>query len=148
MLFTANTAPKLSRRNAKFCDTASLKHFSYNETNHRWYANYKSIENQIIAHYDTNNCWIQENRRYPLSLTAQKESDRQYIRDEFKRLLDIAAKATEDTDPVASIIFDGIGLVLASDYLEAVHKVLSMINTLGKSLQMGEPRCPQFSTSD
>lgn len=119
--------------------------FSFDKSDHRWYADYKLIENQIIAHYDINNCWVQENRHYPLSLTTQKESDRQYIRDKFKHFLDLAAKATEDTDPAASIVFDGIGLVLASDYLEVVHKVLSMMNTLRKNLQMGEHSCPQFS---
>ena len=32
-----------------------------------------------------------------------------------------------------SIMFDGIGLVLASDYVEAVNKIFSMLKTAIKS---------------
>lgn len=120
--------------------------FSYNGTSHRWYAHYWSVENEIIALYNSQNCFIPENKKYPLSVEAQRDSDRKYIRETFKHLLEIAAKATEDTDPKASIIFDGIGLVLASDYLEAVHKVLSMFNTYGKIVNANETACPNYSS--
>ena len=59
--------------------------------------------------------------------------------------MDVAAKVTEDTVPEASIIFDGIGLILASDYLEAVHKVLSMFNTYEKIIKSNEDFCPHYS---
>ncbi len=58
-----------------------------------------------------------------LTNTAQRESDRQRIRELFKQYLDMSAKATEDKKPELSIMFDGIGLVLASDYLEAIGKI-------------------------
>ena len=89
--------------------------FSYDNYSRRWHADDWSIANQIISYYDAQDDVILENRQYPLSTTVQKESDRQFIRKKFKHLLEIAAKATEDTAPEASIIFDGIGLVLASD---------------------------------
>lgn len=121
--------------------------FSYDNYSRRWYTNDWSIANQIIANYEAQNGFILENRQYPLSTTAQKESDRQFIRKKFKHLLEIAAKATEDTAPEASIIFDGIGLVLASDYLEAVHKILSMFSTYGKMIDANKASCPNYSTN-
>ena len=119
--------------------------FVYNNTNHRWYAQYRLVENRIIEYYDTHDCVIPENRKFPLSTVAQKDSDRQFIREKFKHLLEIAAKVTEDTDPEASIIFDGIGLVLASDYLEAVHKILSMFSKYDKMIEANENACPLYS---
>ena len=76
---------------------------------------------------------------------AQRESDRQFIRDRFKKLLEAVAKPTEETAPEMSIVFDGIGLVLASDYLEAVHKILSMINTYNKMSYANGDRCACIS---
>lgn len=48
-------------------------------------------------------------------------------------MLDIAAKATEEENPEISIMFNGIGLVLASDYVEAVSKIFSMLKTAIKN---------------
>ena len=67
-----------------------------------------------------------------LTNIAQRESDKQKIRELFKQYLDMAAKATEEKNPELSIMFDGIGLALASDYLEAVGKIFSMFKTLEK----------------
>ena len=120
--------------------------FAYNNIEHRWHAHYQLVENQIIAHYNTCNCYVLGNTQCPLSVEFQRESDRKFIREEFKRLLDMAARATENADPEASIIFDGIGLVLASDYLEAVHKVLSMLSTYGEMVNANEGSCPYYST--
>lgn len=105
-----------------------------------------AVVDQIIAYYNAYNCHVSGSTQYPLSTEAQRESDRKLIRKEFKRLLDAAAKVTEDTVPEASIIFDGIGLILASDYLEAVHKVLSMFNTYEKIVNSNEDSCPHYST--
>lgn len=54
------------------------------------------------------------------------------FKEQFKQLLDAAAKTTEDKNSRLSIMFDGIGLVLASDYLEAVSKIFSMFKKLGE----------------
>ena len=121
--------------------------FSYNINSRRWYTNDRLIADQIIACYEAQDGFILENRQYPLSTTAQKESDRRFIRDKFKLLLEMAAKATEDTDPEASIIFNGIGLVLASDYLEAVHKILSMFSTYDRVINTNRSSYPNQSTS-
>lgn len=103
------------------------------------------ILNQIITYYNDQPNFIQQNRLLVLIDDAQRESDRQFIRDRFKKLLESAAKATEENDPEVSIVFDGIGLVLASDYLEAVHKILSMINTYNKMSYANDDRCSCFS---
>ena len=42
--------------------------------------------------------------------------------------MEVAAKVTEESVLVISIMIDGIGLVLMPDYLEAIHKILPMIN--------------------
>lgn len=121
--------------------------FAYNNVEHRWHANYKLVEDQIIAYYDTNNCYVIDNMQNPLSVGAQRESDRRFAREKFKNLLDMVAKATEDTNPEVSIFFDGIGVVLASDYLEAVHKILSMFSTYDKMVKTSEVSCSGYSAS-
>lgn len=119
--------------------------FSINEIDHWRHADYYQIAERLVVYYDTNHCSLPDNRKIPWSAEAQKDSDRQFIRETFKQLLDTAAKATEDSDPVASILFDGIGLILASDYLEAVHKVLSMFKTYSKEANSYDNTCPHYS---
>lgn len=51
-----------------------------------------------------------------------------YIKDIFKKAIDIAAEVTKDRNPQLSIMFDGIGLVLADDVNEAVKKVFSILD--------------------
>ena len=128
-----------------FVKTIPSQAFSYNNKERVWYANYQIILNQIITYYNNQPNFIQQNRLFVLMEDAQRESDRQFIRDRFKMLLEAVAKATEESDPEASIVFDGIGLVLASDYLEAVHKILSMINTYNKMSYANDDLCACFS---
>lgn len=106
--------------------------FTYQEPTKQWHANYKAIQERIVQYYDSNNCRLSENEAPYLTIEEQQESDRRRIKELFKRYLEIAAKAAEDQNPEVSIIFDGIGLVLASDYLEAVGKIFSMFKTYGK----------------
>lgn len=106
--------------------------FKYQPQTRQWHANYQEIQKQMVQYYDSNNCRLSDNVAHYLTIEAQKESDRQKIRELFKQYLDIAAKATEDNNPEVSIMFDGIGLVLASDYLEAVGKIFSMFKTMEK----------------
>ena len=119
--------------------------FSFDRTENMWHTNYQAILGQIIAHYNAQNNIIQENSKPVLSFEAQRESDRQLIRDKLKQLLDVAAKATEKSDPKTSIMFDGIGLVLASDYIETVHKILSMFQKYDKMINENSATCNQFS---
>ena len=106
--------------------------FKYEFQTRQWHANYQEIQKQIVQYYDSNNCELIGNNVRVLTNVAQRESDRQKIRELFKQYLDMAAKVTEEKEPELSIMFDGIGLVLASDYLEAVGKIFSMFKTLEK----------------
>ena len=122
-----------------FVITIPRSAFTYQAQARQWNANYKANQSQIVQNYDTNNCRLSENNN--LINEAQKESDRQKIRELFKQYLDIAAKATEDKNPELSIMFDEIGLVLASDYLEAVGKIFSMFKTLEQIKMNSTNKC-------
>lgn len=106
--------------------------FEYQPQTRQWHANYQEIQKQIVQYYDLNNCELLGNKVPILTNIAQRESDRQRIRELFKQYLDMAAKVTEDKNPELSIVFDEIGLVLASDYLEAVGKIFSMFKSMEK----------------
>lgn len=108
------------------------KTFLYQEQERLWYVNYQTIQEQLVRYYDVHNCELMGNEKPFLTNEEQKENDRQKIRELFKQMLDIAAKATEKKNPEMSIMFDGIGLVLASDYVEAVSKIFSMLKTAMK----------------
>ncbi|MCI8860125.1 MAG: hypothetical protein HFI71_11545 [Lachnospiraceae bacterium] len=84
------------------------------------------------------------NENHCVTNEAQKESDRQKIRESLKQFLEIAAKVSEDKDPQMSIVFDEIGLILASDYLEAVNKIFSMLKTLNKINNNFSGRCFRY----
>lgn len=115
--------------------------YTYQSQTRQWYAKYQEIQEWIIQYYDANSCVLSGNETGYLSIEAQRDSDRKRIRELFKHFLDIAAKATEDKEPELSIVFDGIGLVLASDYLEAVGKIFSMFKTMGKMRTSATNRC-------
>lgn len=51
-----------------------------------------------------------------------------HIKDIFKKAIDIAAETTKDRNPQLSIMFDGIGLILADDVKEAIKKVFSILD--------------------
>lgn len=106
--------------------------FSYEEQKRLWGANYWSVQEQLVRYYDVQNCELIGNKKPFLTNEGQRENDRQKIRELFKQMLDIAAKATEEKNPEMSIMFDGIGLVLASDYADAVSKIFSMLKTAVK----------------
>ena len=85
-----------------------------------------------MQYYNRDNCGLPGSERNYLTNEEQRKCDEQRIKEQFKQLLDAAAKTTEDKNPRLSIMFDGIGLVLASDYLEAVSKIFSMFKKLGE----------------
>ena len=84
-----------------------------------WRASYPVFENNY------SNYWVS---RYP----AFQRQYEQQCRQNFRTAVDAAAHATKDTDPVASIVFDSIGLMTADNLLDAVAKTLSIIDTAKK----------------
>ena len=107
--------------------------FSYRQQESKWYANYWIIQEQLVHYYNTHNCELEGNKKVFLTNESQIENDREKIRELFKQMLDAAAKVYEDKNPGISIILDGVGLVLASDYVEAVSKIFSMLKTVIKT---------------
>lgn len=97
-----------------------------------WCADYHLIQEYLVQYYYQNICELSGNEQNHLTSEEQRKYDEQKIREQFKKFLDAAAKATEDKSPGLSIMFDEIGLVLASDYLEAVSKIFSMFKKVGK----------------
>lgn len=97
-----------------------------------WHADYHLVQDWLVQYYNRDNCGLPGSERNYLTNEEQRKCDEQRIKEQFKQLLDAAAKTTEDKNPRLFIMFDGIGLVLASDYLEAVSKIFSMFKKLGE----------------
>lgn len=79
-----------------------------------WHSSYPAFENNYANH------WI---RNYNLPRSQYEKQ----CRASFKAAVDTAAHVTENTDPIASIIFDSVGLMTADNLLDAVAKLLSLI---------------------
>lgn len=118
--------------------------FSYRRQESKWYANYWFIQEQLVHYYNTHNCELEGNRKPFLTNESQRENDREKIRELFKQMLDAAAEVYEDKNPGISIILNGVGLVLASDYVEAVSKIFSMLKTTVKNDDYFSGRCSGY----
>lgn len=79
-----------------------------------WHSSYSALENNYANH------WV-NNYNLP------KQQYEQQCRANFKAAVDTAAHVTENTAPIASIVFDSIGLMTADNLLDAVAKILSLI---------------------
>ena len=115
--------------------------FSYRKQEGLWHANYRTIQEQLVQYYGIHNCELVGNRELFLTNERQRENDRQKIRELFKQMLDIAARTIEEKNSEISIVLYGIGLVLASDYIEAVSKIFSMLKTTIKNDNLFSERC-------
>lgn len=67
-------------------------------------------------------------------LVSNNDTYEKNIEEIFKTAIDIAAEVTKDKSPQVSIVFDGLGLVLADNVREAVRKVISILD---KARRMG-----------
>lgn len=67
-------------------------------------------------------------------LVSNNDTYEKNIEEIFKTAIDIAAEVTKDKSPQISIVFDGLGLVLADNVREAVRKVISILD---KARRMG-----------
>lgn len=117
------------------------KAYQYRDGEQRWHADYHAIQGKIVEYYNSYDCYILGNENYALTNEAQKDSDRQFIIKQFKDFLEVAANATENKNPELSIMFDGIGLILASDFLEVISKVFSIMKTIKKCYNFNEVYC-------
>ena len=80
-----------------------------------WNAPYHTFENNYA------NYWMSRRPTY------QQQYEQRWRKD-FKTAIDVAAYATKDTAPVASIVFDGVGLITANNLVEAVIKTITIID--------------------
>ena len=84
-----------------------------------WQASYPTFENNYT------NYW---GGQYPMH---QRQLEEQY-RQNFKNAIDAAAKMSENSNPVVSIVFDGIGVMTADNLFEAAVKAVSIIDKASK----------------
>lgn len=108
------------------------KAFEYKWNENIWRSNLDNFDGVFSKYLVSYGGWVPANAQHHLTLEEQRKSDLEYIREMLKQLLTAASDATKNTDPMSSIMFDGIGLVLASDYMDAVNRVVSMISTAAK----------------
>ena len=80
-------------------------------------AQYATIENNYVDYWGK---------------AYQVEQQEQQYRQNFKNAIDAASHVTEETNPVASIVFDGIGLLNADNLYEALNKMHSIITKAQK----------------
>ena len=84
-----------------------------------WRAPYHDFENNYTGYWAS---------RCPV----HQQQYEQQCRQNFKAAIDTAAHATKDSSPVASIVFDSVGLMTADNLVEAVIKTLSIIDKARK----------------
>lgn len=84
-----------------------------------WKAPYYVFENNYASY------WA---HRYP----AYQQQYELECRQNFKTAIDTASHATKDTNPMASIAFDSIGIMTADNLFEALSKTLSIIDKAKK----------------
>ena len=117
---------------------------NYNIMDNHWHMKYLETQFQLVCYYNEQVQYMPIPAIPPIMWKRQQDQDKQNLCKQFKRFVDVAARATEDQDPALSIMFDGIGLILASDYLEAIHKTLSMIKTYEGALWHAASQCPHY----
>ena len=118
------------------------KAFEYKWNENIWHSNLDNFDGVFSKYLVTYGGWVPTNAQHHLTLEEQRKSDLEYIRETLKQLLTAASDVTKNTDPMSSIMFDGIGLVLASDSMDAVNRVVSMISTATKV--QGGGNCKPF----
>lgn len=84
-----------------------------------WHASYPALENNYTYY------WLD-------NYNLERQQYEQQCRQIFKAATDVAALATENTAPVASLVFDSVGLMTADNLVDAVGKILSIIHKAQK----------------
>lgn len=109
--------------------------FTYNNIG-QCCCNYMQLEDLLIQHCKINypycfpNQSIWDGVQY-ISVPTENSYEKN-VREAFKKEIDLAAHTTKEKRPELSIMFDGIGLVMADDIVEAVSKVISILETIQK----------------
>lgn len=109
-----------------------LKDIGIKYKNNFYYGDYKIFEFRVICY--CRNTYVELFHDWQNQNLQGLSSDN--YEDDVKRILklalDVAAHGTKIKNPELSIIFDGTGLILADELVEAVEKVISMLDTVLK----------------
>ncbi len=149
--------PFYSRTNFQFPNPTKISYYNWHVDNFWMQMPEKNFwrDNNGICH--TRYEWLQDylveycRNNYPWRMPIYMEVDygqviyisdaytyEKHIKGIFKKAIDIAAEITRDKSPQLSIMFDGIGLILADNVKEAIKKVFSILDKA--SNQVGEMR--------
>lgn len=96
------------------------------------YTRYEWLQDYLLEYCRKNYPWkspiYMESSSGQVVLVSDSNLYEKIIKEIFKTAIDIAAEVTKDRNPQVSIMLDGIGLVLADDIIEAVKKVISILD--------------------
>lgn len=118
----------------------------WHDNNGVCYTRYEWLQNYLLEYCRKNYPWespiYMESSSGRVVFASDSNSYEKIIKEIFKTAIDIAAEATKDKNPLVSIVFDEIGLVLADDIIEAVRKVISILDKCYN--QMNTARSKRF----
>lgn len=104
----------------------------WHDNNGVCYTRYEWLQNYLLEYCRKNYPWklpiYMESSSGQVVLASDSNLYEKIIKEIFKTAIDIAAEVTKDRNPQVSIMLDGIGLVLADDIIEAVRKVISILD--------------------
>lgn len=89
---------------------------------YQWKAPYNVMQDNFVSY------WERMREQEQLS-QQQRAAQQENLRRAFRFAADASALACKQNDPVASIVFEGIGLLTAGNLLEATKSVMSIIDT-------------------
>lgn len=91
---------------------------------YQWKIPYTTMQNNFVSY------WEQVmNEREQTRIAQQHSEQAENFRRAFRTVADVAAISGKKDAPVASIVFDGIGLLTAGNLFEAAKSVVSIIDT-------------------
>lgn len=81
------------------------------------YADSSMMQNNFIDYWSRNIY-----RQY------EQNQAREELKRLFKEMLEMASKATENTNPQLSIVFDAFGIIMADDFADVLRKAYGIYN--------------------
>lgn len=103
----------------------------WHDNNGVCYTRYEWLQDYLLEYCRNNYPWKSpiylESSSGKIVLASDSNSYEKIIKEIFKTAIDLAAEMTKDKNPLVSIMLDEIGLVLADDIIEAVRKVISIL---------------------
>lgn len=92
---------------------------------YQWRAPYATMQDNFVSY------WKRVREQDQLA-QQQRAAQQENLRRAFRTATDVSALACKQNAPVASIVFEGIGLLNAGNLLEAAKSVMSIIDTANR----------------